>query len=262
MSSLFQKVTFGEFKKFTKNEDFKEDRENFLDSKKTLLSYLLFEETNFDKLTEEQISDLDNLIDEQLEEVDSINENENSRVYFAFYFFMFKFGLSLDLLSGEEKEELLTMDLSYKNCKIMFSNIFDKYIEKMESLWPDEIKICYKERGFISYCHNREKIRIKKDNNFLMLIRDYFLLDQGKIYYEKCRDNNLFNEIKNELKALYPVWKEKYGRNKYLDKFLGFMGYGPSDYCYEEVSKILNDYDEQKKQKNIGEYIPIKYKED
>ena len=36
----------------------------------------------------------------------------------------------------------------------------------------------------------------------------------------------------------------------------------PSDYSYDEVSKLLNNYDKQKNQKNKGEYITIKQKED
>ena len=58
------------------------------------------------------------------------------------------------------------MDLSYEDCKKFFLNIFDKYIEKMNNIWPDEIKICYKERGFVSYCHCHEKTRIKNESCF------------------------------------------------------------------------------------------------
>ena len=260
--SIFEKVTFGKFKKFTKEEDLIEDKNRFINSKKLLLSYLLYKETEFDKLTEEQICDLDNLIKRELQEFNSIDIEDNDIVYYAFNFFLFQFGLSIELISDQEEKELLTMDLSYENCQKMFLNIFDKYIEEMNKIWPDEIKVCYKERGFVSYCHCRAKARIKNDNSFLKLIRDYFLLDKGKFYYDDSRDNNLFNEIKIEMENIYPELKEKYGMNKYLDKILGFLGYRPSDYSYDEVSKLLNNYDKQKKQKNKGDYITIKQKED
>lgn len=260
--SLFKRVTFGKFKKFTKEEDLIEDKNLFINSKKVLLSYLLYEETEFDKLTKEQICDLDNLIKRELYNYNSLDIEDDDILYYAFYFFMFKFGLSIELISDQEKEELLTMDLSYENCKKMVLNIFDKYIEEMNNYWPDEIKVCYKERGFVSYCHCRENTIIKKDNSFLKVIRDYFLLDKGKFYYDDTRDNNLFNEIKIEMEKIYPELKEKYGMKKYLDKILGFLGYMPSDYSYDEVSKLLNNYDKQKNQKNKGEYITIKQKED
>ena len=260
--STFKRITFGKFKEFIKAEDSKEDKEIFINSKKSLLSYLLYQQTEFNRLTEEQISDLDNQIKKQLYQINSINEEENKTVYNAFCLFMFKNGLCLNLLSQQEKKELLTMDLSYKNCKKMFLNIFNKYIEDMENNWPEEIKMCYKERGFVSYCHCRQKRIIKGDNSFLKLIRDYFLLDAGKIYYKDSRDNVLFNEIKKEMEKEYPKLKEEYGMNKYLDKFLGYIGYMQSDYYFDEVSELLNKYDKQKTKKNIDESKPINQKQD
>ena len=41
----------------------------------------------------------------------------------------------------------------------------------------------------------------------------------------------------------YPELKEEYGiKNRYFEKLFGFLGDGNSDYYYEEIRNILDDY--------------------
>ena len=62
--------------------------------------------------------------------------------------------------------------------------------------------------------------------------------------------------------TVYPIYKEHYGRNRYLEKLLSyFLGGNNNDYNNENIKKILDDYYD-KKNKNDNKYIPVKQKED
>ena len=55
-------------------------------------------------------------------------------------------------------------------------------MNKIKEIWPKDLEIYYQEKGFISYNLCFKEAIIKKDiknnqNNFLRLIRDFFLLD-------------------------------------------------------------------------------------
>lgn len=257
----FYIVTFGEFKKFTRKEDFERDKENFIRAKKTLLCYLLKGFCNYDFLSEEQISQMDYLVKKNLTKENYNKKESKQRIEDGLKSFMHYFGLSYKLLSDEKKNEFFTMDITYENCKKMFLNIYNEYIENMKEIWPDELEICYKERGFVSYCHLYKNIIIQKDN-FFDQIREYFLLDSTGFFYGFYRDNELFDKIKKKIEQLYPIYKEHYGRNRYLEKLLSyFLGGNNNDYNNENIKKILDDYYD-KKNKNDNKYIPVKQKED
>ena len=262
----FPIVTFGQFKKFTE-EDLLEDKNIFTNTKKRLLCYLLYENVNVETLTKEEISQMDNLIKRHLHSK-NLNPKEKERSYDGSRMFASICGISFNLLNEKEKELLLNMDLSYDNCKKMFLNILDEYINKMKEIWPKDLEIYYQEKGFIAYCHCLEEATIKKDiknnhNNFLRLIRDYFLLDYGKSFIGYYRDNNLFDKRRKEMEKKYPELKEKYGiKNRYFEKLFGFLGDENSDYYYEKIRNILDDYYNKEKKENKNGYKPIKQKDD
>ena len=264
--SKFPIVTFGQFKKFTE-EDFLEDKKIFINTKKRLLCYLLYENVNVEILTKEEISQMDNLIKRQLHSK-TLNPKEKKRNFDGMVMFASICGISFKLLNEKEKEILLNMDLSYENCKKFFLNILDEYINKMKEIWPKDLEIYYQEKGFIAYCHSLIHAIIKKDiknnpNNFLRLIRDYFLLDYGKILIGDYRDNNLFDKRRKEMKKKYPELKEEYGiKNRYIEKLVGFLGDQDSDYYHEEIRNILDDYYNEKKKENRNGYQTLKQKDD
>ena len=258
-------VTFWQFKKFTE-EDLLEDKKIFTNTKKRLLCYLLYENVDVEKLTKEEISQMDNLIKRQLHSK-NLNPKEKERNYDGLRMFTSLCGISFDLLNEKEKEILLNMDLSYENCKKTFLNILDEYINKMKELWPKDLEIYYQEKGFIAFCNCYRQAIIKKDiknnnNNFLRLIRDYFFLDYGNNFFGKYRDNNLFDKRRKEMEKKYPELKDKYGiKNRYIEKIFGFFDPN-NDYYYEEIRNILDDYYNKEKKQNKNGYIALKQKVD
>ena len=128
--------------------------------------------------------------------------------------------------------------------------------KKNKKISPPEIKICFDDICFpmfvqMSYGANFES------NNFLKFIRDYFLLEGYKKTFEGLRNENLYNNIRKQMINLYPALKEKYGMNKYLEKFLSYI-IVDTDYNFEFVANILNN---SKKKLKIDENEPLKYKE-
>lgn len=55
-------VTYGSFKPFDKEEDFQKDKEMFFAIKKNMLSILLYDVAHSPNLTENQISQMDDII--------------------------------------------------------------------------------------------------------------------------------------------------------------------------------------------------------
>ena len=189
-------VTFGQFKKFTKEEDLQNDKINFINAKKELLSYLLYTTQTKSNLIKENESDMDNLIKKKI---------------------------SYNIINKEKlKFDIISLELTYDSFKKMVLNIYDEYINTMKKMWPNELEICYKERGFIAYCHYHRHLEIQKDN-FMYIIRDYFLLKKEESIYGYYRDNDLFDTIRKKVEYLYPIYKEKYGMNRYLEKILSYI---------------------------------------
>ena len=258
-------VTFGKFKKFTKEEDLQNDKINFINAKKVLLSYLIYETQYKSNLIKENESDMDNLIKKNI----SYNIINKEKLKFdintcSFIGFMSKFGLSYRFLNEEVQKKLLSLELTYDSFKKMVLNIYDEYINTMKKMWPIELEICYEERGFISYCHFYRKLEIQKDN-FMYIIRDYFLLKKGESLYGYFRDNDLFDTIRKKVENLYPIYKEKYGMNRYLEKILSYIDPQGNDYANEITRNLLNNYYNNKnkdKNEDKDEYIPLKHKED
>ena len=101
-------ITFGEFKKFTKQEEFERDKENFIHAKKTLLCYLVKGICNYDFLSEDQISQMDSLVKTNLTKENYNNNKElKKRIDDGLKSFMFYCGLSYKLFSDEKKMNFL-----------------------------------------------------------------------------------------------------------------------------------------------------------
>ena len=98
-------------------------------------------------------------------------------------------------------------------------------------MWPDELKC------FISYCYLFKDAKIQKDN-FLLLFRDYFLLDLAN-FHNNNRDNKLFNKIRKKMEQIYPIFKNQYGKNRYLEKLLSYVEENNDN--FKNTKKILDN---------------------
>ena len=254
---MLKLVTFGTMKKLNK-EDFQNELENFIFAKKNLVSNLLIGTTNLGLFPKIEISQIDNIIKKQL------TQKNGKEIYKAFNRFMVSFGLTFDLLNKEEKNQLLNIeDYSYENLKKIILKIYDEYIENSKKDCPSQIDICFKERCFIAFCHGiSEKIITK--NNFFELIRIYFILDKGNEVFSDYRDKELFKTIKSQMTDIYPYLKDKYGINKYIDKFFSFFD-EENDYNNSFLKNKLDEYYKNKKKekennnnnKKDDEYYPL-----
>lgn len=264
-----QFVTFGAFDNLSEEEILK-DKDIFLERKKYLLAFLLYSLSNPLLLTEENLSQLDNLILQKLSE----KKMFNGHISTGLSMFMISFGLSYSLLSKEEKNELLKIDYSYESFKNFILKIYNNYIEKAKRNTPPFIHGFFKEKCFIVYCHLIGNTNIK-ENNFFKLIRDYFILEKYKNYFAKYRNESLFENIKNNIISKYPELKDKYGTNRYLDMFYSYFD-SDNDYNNEFLKKKLDNYYNKEKNKikkevkkkneekdqNDNEYTPLKEKID
>ena len=231
-------VTFEFFKKFNEEEKQKE-KDNFYRRKQILLCTLLYDIAYMDLLTENDISNMDELIE--------IKRNDKNTgkdtIKLAYETFIASFGLSYQLINNEEKNEFSKMKLNYENCKKFALKIYDKYIDDSKKNTPKEFHFCFKDRAFASFCHLNTIII--NTNNILKYLKKYYFFDKGKWAFEEYRDNRVFNEVKNELMSIYPKIKEKYGSNRYLDIFLRFFD-EENDYNNPLIKDLLDKYYKEK----------------
>lgn len=249
-------VTFGFFKKFKNEEDLQKDKENFFCAKKKLLTLILYGDGNTSLLTEKQISEMDIIIKNTLDQ-----KEENEFVKIGLYSFVYLLTINYDFFNKEEKNKILTMDITYENCKTLVSNHYENFMKEINEVLPYDVQICTKERGFLSYCRIVHPLKIQKDNYF-DLIKEYYFIDWANDYYEELRDNTLYDEIRNKLADIYIQYKVQFGRNRYFDKFLSYFE-KYNDYNCSILQKRLDDYyNNIKNEKNNNKYIPIKQKEE
>ena len=257
-------VTSGSFKPFDKEEDFQKDKEMFFAIKKNMLSFLLYEVGNSPNLTENQISQMDDIIKYKFAQ-----KEDKEIVSQALDYFLSAQGISYKLLNEEEKKKLLIIDYTYENFKDFSSDIYKKYIKDVKAILPFEMEICCQEKGFFAYCYGNCDKEIKKDN-YLDLIKLYFFFDIG-YFLERYRNNELFINIRDDLIDIYPKYKAPNVINRYLEKFLSF--FEPfSDYNNKLLKKGLDNYynnktkkgynDNKNKENENNEYTPLKLKQD
>lgn len=237
-------VSFGRFKYLSK-EELEEEKIIFLDAKKRILSSVLYHEFRTTKFKGTEESEIDKMVKEHIQ---SKNKVEKLR------YILMGFGMNYDLLSDGEKIQLVNMDLTYDNCKNFVINNFNKYICKAKKECPNEIYECFDEQGFVAYCQLSGN-KINK-NNFLSLIKEYFILDSMDIYIP-YRDNEKFKKIRDKMINLYPLLKDEYGRSRGFDKFMSFFE-KDNDYNNELLKNILNEYYDKKE----NNYINLKQDED
>lgn len=240
-------ITFNRFKTFSEKE-IENEKKMFLDYKIKLLNDLLFQGETLSE-EEKDISNLDKSIKHKLSMKSEFYRRE------PMISFLCELGIHYDLLDKNEKEQLYNMDFTFENFQNFVNEKYNRIIENAKKTCPSDIHMCFKDIYFITFCQTVDAREIKY-NTFLYLIRDYFILNYGK-NFEEYRKNDVFDEIKIKMEKMYPKLKEKYGINKYVEKFLSFI-FGDNDYNIEPIKEMLDNYYNQKNNK----YIKLKQKED
>lgn len=168
-------------------------------------------------------------------------------------------GLSYNTFNNKEKEEILDMDFTFENWKIKSLELLNNYIERSKNICPRIVWFCFDDIFFVM------TIRINKNsefklNNFIDFIRDYYIMDDGDGLWDNYRDMENFYDMQKKVIEIYPKLKEKYGKNRILEKFLSYF-WEDNDYSIEKVANILDQYYNKDNNKLIGdEEIKLKDK--
>ena len=245
-------VTFG---RIGNEKNWKDDKKIYFDSASYLLYKLFYRKVDYERIIENNESEFNEILNKRIKIIKKYD------LYFldeSIDLFMDCMGLSFKVLDKKEKEEIRNMEFTYENWKNKSLILMNDYINRNKKICPPEIKICFDDICFPMFVQMSYKSNFES-NNFLKFIRDYFLLEGYKEAFEGLRNENLYNNIRKQMINLYPILKEKYGMNKYLEKFLNYI-IVDNDYGFEFVANILNNY--SKKTIKIDENEPLKYKED
>ena len=227
-------ITFG---RFGHKKDKEKDQKLFLE----YLNGLLDDLTNFynprtqkKKLSEKEIINPLKTI---------LKRDSNSSYLKSFYemcltTFLESMGLSYYTLAKKEKEEIIDMDFTYTNWEKKSLELFESFIERSKNVCPREVWFCFDDICFIIHVETVQRCEFTS-NNFLIFIRDYFIINYDTYFLMEYRDEDKFKEIQRKVFEIYPIIRERYGSFLYKLKTL-FQG--DSDYNYEKTRNILNNY--------------------
>jgi hypothetical protein len=248
-------ITFG---KYGHVEDEKKEKEYFLEQLNFLMRKLNDypnEQKNYNE--KEIVKPLKDLLKRE------INSTYFNSVYYSMLCsFLGIMGLCYYTLTPEEKEVILNMDYTYENFKEKSPSIINNFIARIKKAFPASLSFCFDDIYFILHMQivYREYFSF---NNFVIYVRDYYILDDTISLIKKYRDDEEYNKIKKRVIDIYPELKEKYGMNRILEKIVSFITKN-TDYDNEITKKILDDYYYKNKnnKKENEESIRLKDKQD
>lgn len=172
--------------------------------------------------------------------------------------FLERMGLSYYTLTQKEKEEIIDMDFTYANWEKKSLELFESFIERSKNVCPREVWFCFDDICFIIHVETVQRCEFTS-NNFLIFIRDYFIINYDTYFLMEYRDEDKFKEIQRKVFEIYPIIRERYGSFLYKLKTL-FQG--DSDYNYEKTRNILNNYYNKNNKIKDDETINLKDKLD
>ena len=172
--------------------------------------------------------------------------------------FLERMGLSYYTLTQKEKEEIIDMDFTYANWEKKSLELFESFIERSKNVCPREVWFCFDDICFIIHVETVQRCEFTS-NNFLIFIRDYFIINYDTYFLMEYRDEDKFKEIQRKVFEIYPIIRERYGSFLYKLKTL-FQG--DSDYNYEKTRNILNNYYNKNNKIKDEETINLKDKLD
>lgn len=241
-------ITFG---RFGREEHWKRDKGLFLTRLKELISELTKNEVSYEKENEIEIA----------RNLKQILKKPESDVSYSLSTFMLQMGLSYKILTKKEKEEIKKMEFTFENWEKKSEELYNDYLKKTLNVCPKEIHFCFEYRLFTTNVLCIHGSVLTKDN-FLQYIRDFFLLEKGKCFYEEYQDRKEFNKLRDRVIEIYPKLKEIYGPNRYYEKYVLYFIDQNTDYNYKNVANIIDNYYNKKKINNINDEEIIKLKED
>ena len=243
-------ITFG---RFGHKKDKEKDQKLFLESLNNLLDDFkdLFRSENSSNLSEKELI-------EPLKKIIKRNSksSDKSTYELCLSFFLEKMGLTYYTLTLKEKEEIIDMDFTYANWEKKSSELFESFIERSKNVCPREVWCCFDDICFIIYVQIVQRCEFSS-NNFLIFIRDYFILNWGGEFLMEYRDEEKFEEIQRKVIEMYPTIRERYGT--FLYKFKAYFQ-GNSDYDHEKTRNILNNYYNKNNKIKDDEIINLKDK--
>ena len=246
-------ITFG---RFGPNKDEEKDKGYFLES----LNAILVEYTNIYN-PQAQTKDLsEKEINTDLKKVFKKEENYSCYSTYEMYltFLLERMGLSYYILTKKEKEEISHLDFTYDCWKKKTSELFENFIERSKEVCPPEVWFCFDDICFIVHVQIIQQSEFKT-NNFLIFIRDYFILNRNTEFLKEYRDEKKFQEMQRKVFDIYPIIRERYGSMWY--KFISYF-HGDSDYNYEITRNMLNNYYNKNNNIEDDEKINLKDKYD
>ena len=172
--------------------------------------------------------------------------------------FLERMGLSYYTLTQKEKEEIIDMDFTYANWEKKSLELFESFIERSKNVCPREVWFCFDDICFIIHVERVQRCEFTS-NNFLIFIRDYFILNRNTEFLKEYRDEEKFKEIQRKVFNIYPIIRERYGNILY--KFISYFQ-GDSDYDYEITRNMLNNYYNKNNKIKDDEKINLKDKID
>lgn len=239
-------ITFG---RFGREEHWKKDKEVFLTQLKELISELSKNRELYEKANEIEIA-------KSLKQILKKPKSDDPLIIFFLHM-----GLSYDILTIKEKEEIKEMEFTYKNWEKKSEELYNDYYKRSINSCPKEIHFCLEYRLFLMNVLSGYQCELTT-KNFLHYIRDFFILEKDNYLYEKYMEPKEFNNLRDKVIEIYPKLKETYGTNRFFEKyFLSFIDQR-NDYNYEIVENILDNYYNKKKNNNINDEEKIKLKED
>ena len=236
--------------------DTKIEKKQFLESLNDLIHRY---ENNFEtKYNEKEIVDILKI---KLKELVTDSTSNLDTIFFSSSFLL-SMGLSYYILSPKEKKEILEMDYTYDNWKIKSQELIESFNIRIKNAFPKMLWFCLEDKYFVLHiriCYF-ENFKI---NNFIIFIRDYFILDKTSPFILENRECQLFFDIRKTVYAIYPEVKEKYGMNRTLEKICSFFSIH-TDYNYEKSKELLDNYykNKQKNKKDDDESVGLKEKQD
>jgi hypothetical protein len=246
-------ITFGRFGHVEEKEKEKEIYLNYLnDLIHKMTSTWLSDMTKFKEIE----------IIKPLKEI--MKKKVNSYHFFDRYYkvylstFLENMGLSYYNLTQKEKEDILDMDFTYDNWEQKSIELINNFIGRIKNTCPHIVWFCFEDIYFVFHIQIVYKAEFRL-NNLFKYIRDYFILDDTTYEIKKYRNPKLYNEIKKKVIDLYPIIKERYGMNKFLEKILSYFS-NDTDYNIEATRKILDNYYNNKNNNNLDEEELIKLK--
>ena len=222
------------------------DKNAFIKSKKCFFNYLnseVYSEPDYLKNKNEE--EIDSMIKEKIIKYQKKYQEFHINIY------LYELGLNKDLFTEKEIDNITQIGFKYETWAKIKKKKYEEHIRNCIKKLSPKISKCFQDKGFIDYTFRYSPSATKYNmSEYAIMIRNYFILDMKKNIYEKYRNKSLFNEIKNEMKEIYPSLKEQYQSKNIFDKIYNLFFVTPYDLDNknETMIEIFKNYNNKKEE--------------